>query len=142
MTGLTKADIQRVIDGFMWTRKVDARGALCHKDQDAEQETRIIAALRDETDTRMLLDVARQDGARDRAALEWIESRSCLPSGVTIATTAWDEKYKEHRSVYYGGVRDRRVMVSWGPKMGHFRRNDTLMGALESAMRLSAISPE
>ena len=76
MTGLTEADIQRVIDGFMWTRKVDARGALCHKDQDAEQETRILAALRDETDTRMLLDVARQDGAADKARLDWLEDAS------------------------------------------------------------------
>ena len=53
MTGLTEADIQRVKEALALT---------CYSGRnDTEQDAKIIAALRDETDCRMLLDVARQD---------------------------------------------------------------------------------
>ena len=140
MTGLTEDDLSRLTAGLMLTQNMVSSEAT--PTAPTEQMLRIIAALRDETNTRMLLDVAKQDGESDRAALEWIENRSCLPNGVTIETTACDEKYTERRSVFYGGQRDRHIMVSWGPKMGHFRHAATLRDALASAMRLSPISPE
>ena len=59
MTGLTEADITRLIAGLILSRKAGATPE--RKTQDAEQETRIIPALYDETDTRMLLEVAKSE---------------------------------------------------------------------------------
>ena len=56
MTGLTEADITRLVAGLILTR-----GVYSSLSQNAESETRIIAALRDETDCRMLLDVAKSE---------------------------------------------------------------------------------
>ena len=63
MTGLTDDDIARIITGLMVTRP-------WHPNADMEQMERIRAALRDESDTRMLLDVARQDMAQLRSELD------------------------------------------------------------------------
>ena len=59
MTGLTETDIKRLIAGLILTRKENADPE--RKTADAEQETRVMTVLRDESDTRMLLDVARGD---------------------------------------------------------------------------------
>ena len=59
MTGLTETDIKRLIAGLILTRK--ANGDVLCDDREATQEMRIVAALRDESDTRMLLDVAKSE---------------------------------------------------------------------------------
>ena len=95
MTGLTPDDLSRVIDGFMWTRLVDKYGAPCNDAQDAEQETRIIAALSDESDTQMLLEVAKHDMAKlrselDAAKVENVNLRSGLKAAVDAIASFWD----------------------------------------------------
>ena len=64
MTGLTEDDLSRLIAGLMLTRNMtqSVTAAL-------EDEARIIAALSDESDTRMLLDVATADIAKLRGML-------------------------------------------------------------------------
>lgn len=84
----------------------------------------------------------RRDGGENTALLDWIEEKAALANGVTIETTAWDEREQEHRSVaYHSGTEDRRVNVTWGPKMGHFAHADTLREALGMAMQRSAGRP-
>ena len=59
MTGLTDDDISRLIAGLILTQNMVSSGAT--PTAPTEQMLRILAALRDESDTRMLLDVAKQD---------------------------------------------------------------------------------
>ena len=66
MTGLTPDDISRLKAGLVLTRRRDADGLLdgC----ETTQEARIMAILRDDSDARMLLDVARAEiGRLERA---------------------------------------------------------------------------
>ena len=78
MTGLTEADITRLVVGLILTRKAGATPE--RKTRDAEQETRIIPALYDETNYRMLLDVARQDlRRRENEILELVFPPTLLP---------------------------------------------------------------
>ena len=67
MTGLTPDDISRLIAGLELTRYgYSAIGRVA----DAKQEVRIAAALRGESNTQMLLDVARADIDRLRLVTE------------------------------------------------------------------------
>ena len=67
MTGLTPDDISRLIAGLELTRYgYSAIG----RATDAKQEVRIVAVLRDESDMRMLLDVALRDLAMLRLNME------------------------------------------------------------------------
>ena len=68
MTGLMEDDLSRLFAGLMLTRKANADSE--RKIADIEQEERIIAALRDESDTQMLLDVALGDLAMLRLNTE------------------------------------------------------------------------
>ena len=58
MTGLTPDDIALLILGMILTRTAKGEPAALPP---GGQEERIVAVLRDESDTRMLLDVARAD---------------------------------------------------------------------------------
>ena len=81
MTGLTEDDISRLIAGLMLTQNMVSSEAA--PTAPTEQMLRIIAALRDESDTQMLLDVARAD--IERLKIEKDEMRS------DVARWRWEE---------------------------------------------------
>ena len=80
MTGLTPDDIALLILGMILTRTAKGEPAALPP---GGQEERIIAALRDESDTQMLLDVARAD--IERLKIEKDEMRS------DVARWRWEE---------------------------------------------------
>ena len=79
MPGLSEDDLKRLITGLILTRPWNSDRFRYDEDQTA----RIVAILRDESDTRMLLDVARAD--IERLKIEKDEMRS------DVARWRWEE---------------------------------------------------
>ncbi len=74
----------------------------------------------------------------DTERLDWIAEVSQLANGFTAERQAWSEKFGEWQSVAYpSATRSPRTLISWGPKMGHFRNADTLREAIDAARAVS-----
>ena len=85
MTGLTPDDILRLMTGLSLTRKWNAD----RETADAEQEARIVAVLRDDSDARMLLEVAKQDMAKLRSELDAAKVENVnITEGLQVAVEA------------------------------------------------------
>ena len=84
MTGLTEDDLSRLIDGLRLTQNMVSSEAT--PTAPTEQMLRIIAVLRDESDTRMLIESAKADIVSARSQL--VEAKAEIESLIRMFNAA------------------------------------------------------
>jgi hypothetical protein len=76
-----------------------------------------------------------------RDFVDWLNRKSQVANGVTIAREFWDEAEQGWRSFAFAplratgaqGARYLRYSLKWGPKLGHFAEGHTLREAFNNA---------